>query len=106
MSSLPIELHKDLTIGFILCAAAKPRFATFMRYAKVELIPPMPQELPEVARGAAGLLRGIRTRSYRNMTVREAWINAMVGLEVFCWFWVGECIGKGSLIGYPIGHAH
>jgi F-type H+-transporting ATPase subunit g len=82
--------------------AAKPRFATFVRYAKVELIPPMPNEFGEVARGFGGLLRGIRTRSYRDMTVKEAWINTLVGVEVLCWFWVGECIGKGSLVGYNV----
>ena len=25
-------------------------------------------------------------------------INAVVGVEVACWFFIGECIGKGSLV--------
>jgi len=34
--------------------------------------------------------------------VKEAAINTVVGLEVFCWFFIGECIGKGSLVGYQV----
>ena len=25
-------------------------------------------------------------------------INVVVGVEVACWFFIGECIGKGSLV--------
>lgn len=35
-----------------------------------------------------------------NMTMKEATVNGLIGLEIFMWFIVGECIGKGSLIGY------
>ena len=68
----------------------------------MELIPPLPHELPEVARGFGGLFRAVRTRAWRDMTVREAWISTLVGVEVLCWFWVGECIGKGKLVGYQV----
>jgi hypothetical protein len=34
--------------------------------------------------------------------VKEATINTIVGLEIFCWFFIGECIGKGSVIGYQV----
>ena len=27
-------------------------------------------------------------------------INAVVGVEVACWFFIGECIGKGSLVSF------
>ncbi len=33
---------------------------------------------------------------------QEAWINTLVTAEVVCWFFVGECIGKRSLIGYNV----
>ena len=28
---------------------------------------------------------------------QECAVMATVGVEILCWFWVGECIGKGSL---------
>ena len=34
--------------------------------------------------------------------MKDAAINTAVGLEVFCWFFIGECIGKGSLVGYQV----
>ena len=80
--------------------AAKPKLATFAKYARVELVPPSPTELPEVARGFGNLLRAARQRKYRDMTVKECWISTLVAVEVMCWFWVGECIGKGTIVGY------
>ena len=34
--------------------------------------------------------------------VNQAVLNTVVGVEVFCWFFIGECIGKGSLSGYQV----
>ena len=34
--------------------------------------------------------------------VNQAVVNTVVGLEVMCWFFIGECIGKGSLAGYQV----
>ena len=36
----------------------------------------------------------------KDFTVRTAFIRLLIGLEISCWFFIGECIGKGSLIGY------
>ena len=33
---------------------------------------------------------------------QEVWLNTLVATEVGCFFFIGECIGKGSLIGYEI----
>ena len=33
---------------------------------------------------------------------QEATVNTLVTFEVICWFFVGEIIGKGVLIGYDI----
>ena len=74
----------------------------FFHYAKVELTPPMPQELPQVFRGFRNLIAGAKTGAWRNVTMREAWLNGLVTVEVLCWFFVGEIIGKGSLIGYSV----
>ena len=34
--------------------------------------------------------------------LQEAFINTCVAVEVGCWFFIGECIGKGGLIGYDV----
>ena len=34
--------------------------------------------------------------------LQEAVINAVVTTEVLCWFFIGECIGKGSLVAYKV----
>jgi len=34
--------------------------------------------------------------------LQEATVNTMITIEVLCWFFVGEIIGKGNVIGYQI----
>jgi len=34
--------------------------------------------------------------------LQEATVNTLITIEVICWFFVGEIIGKGGLIGYHI----
>ena len=36
------------------------------------------------------------------ISVQEATLNTLVAIEVGCWFFVGEVIGKGHLVGYQI----
>lgn len=64
-----------------------------------ELRPPSPGELPTAIRD---LVRLFTQRNWQNVTVRDAWRNTLVTTEVICWFFVGECIGKGTLIGYQV----
>ena len=35
-------------------------------------------------------------------SLQEATLNTLVAVEVLCWFFVGECIGKGSLVAYQV----
>lgn len=70
-----------------------------LKAAAVELRPPTPMEIPKAM---SQLVRMIRERNWKNVTVRDAWRNALVTTEVICWFFVGECIGKGTLIGYQV----
>lgn len=86
--------------------AAKPKLATFVKYAKVELIPPNPAEIPEIARGFRNLVRGTRSGAWRQLTMKEAAVNIGITVEIICWFFIGECIGKGGIIGYGVGKAH
>jgi len=33
---------------------------------------------------------------------QEAWLNSLVTAEVVFWFFIGECIGKRSIVGYHV----
>jgi F-type H+-transporting ATPase subunit g len=81
---------------------SKPKLNTFVYYAKVEMIPPTPAEFPQVAKGFGNLIKGFKTSSWRNLTVKEAWLNTLITVEVMCWFFVGEIIGKRKLVGYDV----
>jgi len=82
-------------LGFV-----RPRLATAGKYAKAELLPPGPGELAQLPasliNGVKGLLRPDQ------VTVRRIVLNGIVCADVLFFFALGECIGKGSLIGYDI----
>jgi len=75
---------------------------TFGRYAKVELTPPGPGELGAVVRGAGGVVKDALTFKWAQATVKDATVNTIIVAEVACWFFIGECIGKGSIVGYQV----
>lgn len=52
--------------------------------------------------GISQLIRGARTGAWKETTVREGWLNTLVAVEVWCWFYIGECIGKRHYVGYDI----
>merc|ERR1711971_520236 len=79
-----------------------PRFATFVKYGKTELTPPTPGEIPQAIAQAARLIKSATTLQFRHTPVKEAFINTCVAVEVGCWFFIGECTGKGGLIGYDV----
>merc|ERR1711962_85612 len=81
---------------------AKPRLAMALKYGKQELMPPSPGEIPAAIGQAAKLVKSAMTFKWANITMREAWLNTLVGVEVGCWFFIGECIGKGSLVAYKV----
>jgi len=81
---------------------AKPQLNTFLRYAKVELTPPSPGEIPAAIADISTKVANLQKQTFREWTVRQTAINAVVGVEVACWFFIGECIGKGSLVGYDV----
>jgi len=81
---------------------AMPRLNTFWRYAKVELAPPSPGEIPVAIADLSTKIANAQKQSFRNWTVNQTTLNLVVGAEVFCWFFIGECIGKGSIVGYQV----
>ncbi|PSN50183.1 ATP synthase subunit g [Blattella germanica] len=89
-----------LTKGLV--ESATPKLNLFLKYAKVELTPPTPADIPQIRSGIQKLLTGFRTGKWKQTPVKEAWLNTLVTVEVICWFFVGECIGKRSLVGYQV----
>lgn len=73
-----------------------------MKYAVVELTPPSPTELPAIKNGIVKLLSGAKTGAWKNLTVREAWLNSLIAAEICFWFYAGEVIGKRHLVGYKV----
>lgn len=74
----------------------------WQQYAKVELTPPTLRDIPAIRNGFAKLIESAKSGRYRDVTVREAFINTLVAAEIYCWFFIGECIGKRHLIGYKV----
>ena len=35
-------------------------------------------------------------------SMKDVAVNTVVVGEIACWFLIGECIGKGSLVGYQV----
>lgn len=85
-----------------MLAMARPQLDVFWKYAKVELTPPTPADLPVIRDNIKRLVNGARTGAYKNVTVREAWLNTLVSMEVIFWFYIGECIGKRHIVGYKV----
>ena len=58
--------------------------------------------LLQIVKGTAGLVGDVVTFKWATCTVGQAAVNAVVVAEVACWFFIGECIGKGSIVGYRV----
>nr|ADV36663.1 H+ transporting ATP synthase subunit g [Antheraea yamamai] len=83
-------------------ANSRPKFNIFMKYARVELAPPKMSEIPQIKAGIGKLLTSAKSGAWKDQTVKQATLNALVGAEVLFWFYIGECIGKRHLVGYDV----
>ncbi|XP_059809196.1 ATP synthase subunit g, mitochondrial-like [Hypanus sabinus] len=81
---------------------SRPCLATFWKYARVELSPPTPGEIPVAIESFKGLAASFKAGTYKQLTVKDALRNTLVATEVLMWFFIGEVIGRGSLIGYNV----
>ncbi|CAM9330743.1 unnamed protein product [Lampetra planeri] len=81
---------------------SRPRLSKFWSLAKVELTPPSPAEIPGAVAAFKAMVERGRSGAVRNLTVRDALRNSLVGVEIAMWFYVGEVIGRRSLIGYNV----
>merc|ERR1712168_216017 len=81
-------------------AFAVPRLTTFASYARVELVPPTPGEVAQAVGAVGKIVKSAQSGAFLNLTTKEATTNVLVALECGLWFFIGECIGKGCLVGY------
>ncbi|XP_067607285.1 ATP synthase subunit g, mitochondrial isoform X2 [Pseudorca crassidens] len=49
---------------------SKPRLATFWHYAKVELVPPTPAEIPTAIQSLKKIINSAQTGSFKQLTVK------------------------------------
>eukprot|EP00045_Choanoeca_perplexa_P001226 m.18458 g.18458 ORF g.18458 m.18458 type:complete len:115 (+) comp10810_c0_seq2:3-347(+) len=85
-----------------LMLVSQPVAKRASRLALKELGPPSPSQWPQIQKGLKGLVKDAQAMKFMNVTVAEATTGLLVGVEVACWFYVGEIIGRGSLIGYNV----
>ncbi|KAK9298161.1 hypothetical protein QLX08_008394 [Tetragonisca angustula] len=86
----------------VLASKAKVAIKNTVYYGKVELVPPKVSDIPAIKDGFSNLISAAKNRRILDLSVREVWLNTLVGIEVICWFFVGECIGKRHIIGYKV----
>ncbi|XP_076647045.1 ATP synthase F(0) complex subunit g, mitochondrial [Halictus rubicundus] len=91
-----------LKLWKLTLANSKELLRKTIYYGKVELVPPKPTDIPAIKSGIQNLISAAKAGKYRDVTVREAWLNTLVTIEVICWFYIGECIGKRHFIGYKV----
>lgn len=98
VKALPGALSK-LRSG-ITTLVRDPQVQTGLR----DLAPPTPAQLPSAVNSIVKTIESIQTKRFLNVTVGSAARNAIVSVEVVCWFFVGEILGRRSLIGYKVSN--
>ena len=94
--------EKALALVSAAVTYSKPQLATFWYYAKVELVPPTPAEIPTVIQSLKKIINSAKTGSFKQLTVKEALLNGLVATEVWMWFYVGEITGNYGITGYDV----
>lgn len=89
-------VQKVTSLGTRLYTFTRPHWNTFVGHARRELGPPT--DLSAVQREAKELIA--KAPGAMNTPVRRAFQNTLVAVEIAMWFYVGEIIGRGSIIGY------
>ncbi|KAJ8734663.1 hypothetical protein PYW08_013913 [Mythimna loreyi] len=87
-------------------AATKSELAKKMRVLKgfytVEMAPPRMSEMEKLTADIRLMQDFFKNKCYLFITVRQAWLLFLVGLEVYLWFFLGETLGKRHIVGYKV----
>ncbi|KAK2117792.1 ATP synthase subunit g, mitochondrial [Saguinus oedipus] len=95
-------VEKTLALVNTAVTYSKPQLATFWYYAKVELIPPTPAEIPRAIQSLKEIVNSAQTGSLKQLTVEGAVLSGLVVTEVLMWFYVREIVGKCGIVGYDV----
>ena len=93
---------KSATSAQRLAVAATPHLKTFWGHARVELGPPGLSEWPTIRAGLGRLFTSTLSGKFLDVSLKQATKNAVVAVEVVCWFFVGEMLGRRSIVGYKV----
>ncbi|KAL5971001.1 ATP synthase subunit g mitochondrial [Taenia solium] len=76
----------------------RPALVKFYKYARVELRPPTMAELTPALEEGKSIVDFFKSGAWKQKT--DFALDTVVAIEVLMWFFVGEIIGRRSLIGY------
>ncbi|KAL3088566.1 hypothetical protein niasHT_023184 [Heterodera trifolii] len=101
--SFPEKIANILGVIYRYHEPRLPRYKDILKKVAVrELAPPTPKDWPQIKADYAKLDTVMRTQAYRQFKLKEFLVYSAVFVEVLCWFFVGEIIGRGSLTGYIV----
>ncbi|XP_032514211.2 ATP synthase subunit g, mitochondrial-like [Danaus plexippus] len=105
----PALKHREEVLELIkekYSKALQSRFADKMRTAKgfyrLEMSVPKVEEMKRIQEDLALVKDFIKNECYKQITVKQAWLLFLVGLEIGLWFFLGETIGKFHIVGYKV----
>ena len=81
---------------------SSPILRNVWKYSKVELRPPTPGEIGKAIPLAQKGFSNLTTKKFTEYSVGKVAQNTLVATEVLMWFFVGEMIGRWSIIGYTV----
>ena len=111
LSSEFLFFNRVLETTTFINQKGKPALSKFWYYARVEMRPPNVADINIAVAESYKLMDAAKAGAWRQIKFKassliylffpqEGFLNAVVTLEVLCWFFVGEIIGRRSLIGY------
>jgi len=89
-------------VGLGIVREVPPRANKFAEYFKAEMAPPSAHDWPLIKSEFNKLFVSFQQQKWKEMTVRKAWLQTLVGVEIACWFFAGEVIGRWNFVGYLI----
>merc|ERR1711872_427692 len=96
MAAKTAAFGKNLLVGTSnLVKAMAPKVRTGLKYAKTEIMPPSPGEFAAYRAANPSSMQAMQS-----WTVKEAIMKALVVVDVYFCFRIGEVLGRRSFVGY------